>query len=83
MSHRRYTDFSYPSKRPGNTLLTGVRRMNGEDSRVLISGFFEPSEGRTRSFVYLGPLNSVFAKDRRNFHELDFPSGDGRTVASL
>jgi len=77
---RSYSKFNYPSRQPGNTLLTGIR----EDPRgaVLISGFFEPAEGRVRSFVYRGPLSGQGALYKRLFHELDFPSVPGRTVTS-
>lgn len=84
-SKRRYTEFNYPSVNPGNTLLTGVRqwRRSEADGDVLISGFFEPKpQGRTRSFVYKGPLSSKGSNVKNNFHELDYPSAPGRAVVS-
>ena len=55
---RKYKTFNYPGAKVGSkTLLTGIRKKDGE-CEYLISGFYEPNENSNAiSFLYEEKLN--------------------------
>jgi len=76
---RTYKTFNYPDQVAGSgdkTLLTGIRRVNNRH-QVYISGFYEPNQGSTISFIYKGKLNGNGA-----WYPLGFPSLENQTVTS-
>lgn len=69
---RIYLTFNYPGYVPGSkTLLTGIR---GNGKTLYITGFYEPPESRTISFLYKGDLRGTTGICSNNsWNILDYP----------
>lgn len=69
---RIYLTFNYPGYVPGSkTLLTGIR---GNGKTLYITGFYEPPESRTISFLYKGDLRGTTGICSNNsWNKLDYP----------
>lgn len=84
-SERIYLTFNYPNAVTGSkTLLTGIRGIKDKHSRqdiLYITGFYEPPNEETISFLYKGDLRGNTGPCSDNsWNILNYPSTPGVTV---
>ncbi|MCE5293445.1 MAG: hypothetical protein LLF94_02370 [Chlamydiales bacterium] len=78
-AERAYFTFNYPAgPEGGETLLTGLRGLKSDPSKVLMSGFYKyPGGSPVVAFMYKGRLPNQDG----SFYILNYPSSPGLTVA--